>query len=133
MSLPPKDPDHWLYRFSPDEWLRAAEGELRLTREAASSQAGQRRAVAYARRAAGMALNAVLVIEPNDAWGRSYMDHLRAIAQDAQADEALRNACALLAGAPTSAPSLVRLGGGGDEGLAKAAADVVAWCAKRVG
>lgn len=131
MPLPPRDPDHWLYRLTPEEWLRAAAGELVQAASSLSAQA-QRRGVASARRAAGMALNAVLVVAPCEAWGRSYMDHLRALAADATTPAGLRRACAELLEAPLDGPKFVRIGGGADEGAAAAARVVLEWCAERV-
>jgi hypothetical protein len=128
MTIPPRDPEHWLYRFTPEEWLRAAVGEL----AAALEGPGQRKVVASARRAAGMALNAVLAGAPNEAWGRSYMDHLRALAADPLAPAALREACAALVQAPLDGPRLVALGGGADASAGGAARVVVEWCVERV-
>src|SRR5262245_57832093 len=58
-AMPERDPDHWLYRLDAGEWLRAAENELKRA-EAALTHKQQRAGVAGARRAAGMAWNAVL-------------------------------------------------------------------------
>jgi hypothetical protein len=132
MALPPKDPEHWLYRLSPDEWLRAARNELGASAEALQERA-QRKGVANARRAAGMALNAVLVVQPNEAWGRSYMDHLRAVAHDAAIDEHIRHAALQLLDAPLDGPRFIRIGGGGDDGLAAAALAIIEWCEGKVG
>lgn len=75
------DREHWLWRLDADAWLRAAEVELTA---GAANLASRRTAITHARRAAGMALNAVLVVTtaPGDElrWGRSYLDHLRAVA-----------------------------------------------------
>ena len=98
--------DHWLFRLDAAAWLRAAAVEL----AAGDAHLGSRRtAVTHARRAAGMALNAALCAHADatgdaDAaaarWGRSYVDHLRALAD--AADDADRLAplpprCAALA------------------------------------
>lgn len=79
--MPGLDPSHWLHRLSPDEWLRAAMNELGACRQAFDRHAS-RPALASARRAAGMAWNAVLALAPDgDArFGRTYVDHLRAMA-----------------------------------------------------
>jgi hypothetical protein len=72
--------EHWLRRLDAGAWLRAAEAELA---EGHTHVAMRRTAVTHARRAAGMAINAVLVnLAPGDElrWGRSYLDHLRALA-----------------------------------------------------
>jgi HEPN domain-containing protein len=87
-----RDPDHWLLRFSPDEWIRAALKELR--RAQAAYDAGNARAGgAGVKRAAGMALNAALIVEPNDAWGRTYVEHVEALAKDEGVPGAVREAC----------------------------------------
>jgi hypothetical protein len=109
--------EHWLRRLDEHGWIAAAQREL----DACESSALQRRAaVAHARRAAGMALNGVLIAwvrrEPELAvesiWGRSYVDHLRAVAAGATgplAGEASVLAQAVLA-TPIAAGSLVSLG-----------------------
>jgi HEPN domain-containing protein len=87
-----RDPEHWLRKLSPDEWVRAGLSDLRRAEEA--FQAGSSRAgLAGARRAAGMALNGALIVEPDEAWGRSYVDHLGALARDGRVPERVREAC----------------------------------------
>ncbi len=81
--------DHWLWRLDAAAWLRAAEAELSTGGVNLNSR---RASITHARRAAGMALNAVLValaVSPEQElrWGRSYVDHLRALAGS---DDALR-------------------------------------------
>jgi HEPN domain-containing protein len=100
--MPGRDPNHWLHRLDADEWLRAAEHELARAEEALLHKQ-QRPGVAGARRAAGMAWNAILVrLDEKEAerYGRSYMDHLRVIANDADESEALRAAAQALLTAP---------------------------------
>lgn len=84
------DAEHWLWRLDADGWIRAALTELE---SGADNVAVRRTAITHARRAAGMALNAVLVAwaraqgtaEASDAaesrWGRSYIDHLRLLGE----------------------------------------------------
>lgn len=122
---------HWLHRFTPDEWLRAGRHELALCLPALA-EGQQKRGVALARRAAGMALNGVLALEPDDAWGRSYMDHLRAVAHAAQVPEAVRKAAQQLVEAPLEGPRFVRIGGGADEGVGAAAAAIIEWSESKV-
>jgi HEPN domain-containing protein len=114
------DPAHWLYRLSPSEWLQAAENELR-TAERALGQRQQRAGVAGARRAAGMALNAVLAARSDEtSWGRSYMDHLQAVAADDGLPEPLRVSANHLLDAPL-VTNVVPIGlgkGGGETRLA---------------
>ena len=87
-----RDPNHWLLKFSPDEWIRAAMGELR--RAEAAYEAGNLRAGgAGVKRAAGMALNAALIVEPNEAWGRTYVEHVEALSRDEGVPVAVREAC----------------------------------------
>ena len=57
MAVDPRA-DHWLWRLDADAWLRAASTELAACEAHLDSR---RTAVTHARRAAGMALNAVLV------------------------------------------------------------------------
>lgn len=78
------DPRHWLHRLTADEWLRAGMRELSLARASLGSHL-QRTALAGLRRAAGMGWNAVLALdsEPDPTFGRTYADHLVALAGDA--------------------------------------------------
>lgn len=113
MPAPPaKDPTHWLYRFTVEEWLAAADHELRLCAEALGRRA-LRPGVTLARRAAGMAWNAVLIVQPHELEraGRSYMEHLTALAQDEAAPEDLRAAARELRDTAPAAPTLIKLGG----------------------
>ena len=89
--VPEKDKAHWLYRLDAGEWLAAAEGELGAARRAAIAKQ-HRAAVVQARRAAGMALNALLWAGPDEAYGRSYVEHLRALAADGTVRDDVRKA-----------------------------------------
>src|SRR3954447_10465897 len=108
--MPGSDPNHWLHRLSPEEWLQAAENELLRARKALAIKQ-QRMAVAGVRRAAGMAWNAVLSIAPDEAYGRSYMDHLKALQEDATVPPSIREAARQLVNAPLET-KLVQLGHG---------------------
>jgi hypothetical protein len=73
--------------------------------------------VTYARRAAGMAWNAVLAATPADArdaalarFGRSYMDHVAALAGAPDVPDAVRDAAQLLRDTPPAPPELITLG-----------------------
>lgn len=90
-----RDPNDWLRKLSPDEWIRAALGELSRAR-AAHARDASRAALTGCKRAAGMALNAALIVEPNGAWGRTYLEHLAAVAYDGRAPRAVREACAIV-------------------------------------
>ena len=121
-----RDADHWLFKLDPDEWLRSAMGELRRAEEAYAKKNG-RAGLAGARRAAGMALNGLLIVVPNDAWGRSYMDHLLALQVDAHAPERVRVAAKCLVETPLPGGELVALRTGrADTKVLEAARDVVA-------
>lgn len=102
----------WLYRLSAEQWLSAAANELQ-NAESAFRTKQQRAAVTHARRAGGMALNAVLRLlpEPDPRYGRSYMDHLHALAADETAESSLREAASRLLTMPMRL-ELVPLGPG---------------------
>lgn len=90
-----RDEGHWLFRLSADEWIQAALAELSRA-EAAYARGDGRAGLALCKRAAGMALNAALIVEPNDAWGRSYVDHVMALSKDESAPQAVRDGCKVL-------------------------------------
>jgi len=87
-----RDDSHWLFKLSPDEWIRAALSELRRAEEAYEGK-NARGGLAGAKRAAGMALNGALIVEPNATWGRSYVEHVSAVAIDAAVPPRVREAC----------------------------------------
>jgi HEPN domain-containing protein len=122
-----KDESHWLLKLSPDEWIRAAMGELRRA-EQAYAQKNTRAGLAGAKRAAGMALNGALIVEPDDAWGRSYVDHVTALARDDRVPARVREACKILGETPLpGAGKLVTLRtSSADERVLEAARDVIA-------
>jgi hypothetical protein len=123
-----KDASHWLFKLSPDEWIRAALGELKRA-EGAYAQKNGRAGLAGARRAAGMALNGALILEPNEAWGRSYVDHLLALARDPSelVPERIRAACKILNETPLPGGELVALRTtSGETQVLEAVRDVVA-------
>jgi hypothetical protein len=107
--MPGSDPEHWLHRLTAAEWLAAAETELQQAGEALARRAS-RPGVTHARRAAGMAWNAVLVGAPTDRFGRSYMDHVNALAEDGATPEPVRAAARRLRDTPPAPPVLVTLG-----------------------
>jgi hypothetical protein len=107
--MPGTDPTHWLHRFDGAEWLMAAETELRHCEEALARRA-TRPAVAHARRAAGMAWNAVLTVRPDPLSGRSYMDHVVALCTDETAPPEVRAAAQLLRETPAAPAPLITLG-----------------------
>jgi len=111
--MPGPDPAHWLHRLTADEWLAAAATEIDHCAETLARRAF-RPGVTHARRAAGMAWNAVLVTTPDERYGRSYMDHVVALAQtpddDASIPAAVRAAARLLRETPTAQPQLITIG-----------------------
>jgi hypothetical protein len=128
---PPADPaTHWLHRLTPDQWLAAADTELCHGEQALARRAA-RPGVTHARRAAGMALNAVLALAEDARFGRSYMDHLVALASDDRAPEAVRDAAQRLRATPPSAPTLITLGKP-DLSALDPARRIVAYAAERV-
>src|SRR5262249_47402889 len=68
-----------------------------------------RAGLAGARRAAGMALNGALILEPNDAWGRTYVDHLMALSKNEAEVPRVREACKILLETPLPGGELVAL------------------------
>jgi HEPN domain-containing protein len=119
-------PADWLCRASPREWMKEAMQELR---EAEKSLAKRDQKTGYTqlRRAAGKALNAALSYEPQDAWGRSYMDHVRALAEDASVPEQVRASATKLVHASPNDVKLIMLKPERHyETLVEAAKDVVA-------
>jgi hypothetical protein len=123
-----KDPQHWLYRFTPREWIQAALAELGRA-EVAFENKDRKGALACCRRAAGMAINGALAAADatDERYGRSYMDHLIALANDERAPQAVRDAAKLLVDTPLPGSTVVMLRTAGtDERLVDAARDVMA-------
>ena len=111
--MPGSDPDHWLNRLDAGEWLAAAATELAHCGEKLSRRA-VRPGITHARRAAGMAWNAVLVTTPDDRYGRSYMEHVIALAEAPDDDPSIpapvRAAARLLRDTPPVPPQLITIG-----------------------
>jgi HEPN domain-containing protein len=111
--MPGSDPGHWLRRLDAAEWLDAAETELAHAREKLLNRA-LRAGITHARRAAGMAWNAVLVTAPDERYGRSYMDHVVALATTADDDASIpaqvRAAARQLRDTPAQATGLITIG-----------------------
>lgn len=87
----------------PDQWMKRAAGELEGARTAwAEGNAGKGRVCA--RRASGMALKAWLASDPRPDgpdYGRSFMHHLAALADDPRVEVAVREAAWRLSARPT--------------------------------
>jgi HEPN domain-containing protein len=107
--MPGADPAHWLYRLTADEWLAAAATEIAHA-EAALTRRAPRPGVTHARRAAGMAWNAVLTRHPDESAGRSYMEHVVALSNNASVPDQIRAAAQRLRETPARQPELVTLG-----------------------
>jgi hypothetical protein len=115
--LPGVDPTHWLFRLTPAEWLAVADTELAHAREALARRAF-RPGVTHARRAAGMAWNAIMALVPEpplaesmiERFGRSYMDHIAALAKAADVEPAICEAAQFLRDTPPAPPELIALG-----------------------
>jgi len=107
--VPGPDPAHWLHRLTAEEWLAAAATEIGHA-EAALTRRAARPGVTHARRAAGMAWNAVLTAFPDERAGRSYMEHVVALAGDATLPDEVRAAAQGLRDTAAAPPELVTLG-----------------------
>lgn len=107
--MPGSDPAHWLHRLTAAEWLAAAETELTHA-EAALARRAARPGVTHARRAAGMAWNAVLIAKPDDRAGRSYMEHVVALSENTALPPEIRQAAQRLRDTPAMPPTLITLG-----------------------
>jgi HEPN domain-containing protein len=121
-----RDKTHWLLRFSPDEWISAALGELARA-EKAWSTGDARAGIVGVKRAAGMALNGALIVEPDEAWGRTYLEHIEALSKDARVPEAVRTACRVVLDARPPGGEVVSLRTPrSHEHVVEAARDVIA-------
>jgi HEPN domain-containing protein len=107
--MPGPDPAHWLHRLTAEEWLAAAATEISHA-EAALARRSARPGVTHARRAAGMAWNAVLTVHPDERAGRSYMEHVVALSGDLTLPDEIRGAAQRLRDTPAAPPELVKLG-----------------------
>ena len=120
----------WLLRLSPEEWLAAATNELGHCKDALERRS-HRTGVTHARRAAGMALNALLRVRWKANWGRSYMDHIVALAQDPREPQDVRDDAQTLVDTKPIPPELVSLGKA-DMRVLQAAANITAWVRSRI-
>jgi hypothetical protein len=128
--MPGPDPAHWLHRLTADEWLAAAATEIDQCAETLARRAF-RPGVTHARRAAGMAWNAVLVLAEDPTFGRSYMEHVLALAQDSGSPDEVRAAAELLRDTPPLPPELITLGKP-DLRVLEAARTIAGYAATRV-
>ncbi|MDX2024152.1 MAG: hypothetical protein SF187_28180 [Deltaproteobacteria bacterium] len=120
----------WLLRLSAEDWLAAATNELSHCKDALERRS-HRTGVTHARRAAGMALNALLRVRFKAEWGRSYMDHIVALAQDEREPESVRADAQTLVDTKPMPPELVALGKPDMRSL-HAAANITTWAKTRI-
>ena len=107
-SSPEGNGPAWLTRLPPEAWIRQGLGELERA-EARLRTHDRTAGVLGLRRAAGMALNGALRVVWRE-WGRTYIDHLAAIAIDPGVPPAVREAAQLLNGIDLAKqPGVVRL------------------------
>ncbi|MCC6645979.1 MAG: hypothetical protein IT374_10460 [Polyangiaceae bacterium] len=125
-------PPDWLSRRSPRGWIDASLAELSRARSAFAS--GDARAGTVAtKRAAGMALNAVLILFPDERWGRTYVEHVVAAAADAALPAEVRLAAGVVAGAtPPGGPLVALRSRASDERTLEAARTVMAFALRVV-
>jgi len=99
---------HWLTRMSAQDWIRR--GLTELARAEQKLKDHDRTAGALGlRRAAGMALNGALSVAWRP-WGRTYIAHLLALANDAEVPAAVRDAAKRLNEIQLEkSPNLIRL------------------------
>jgi hypothetical protein len=74
-----------------------------------------------------MGLNAALIVEPDESWGRTYVEHLQGLARDARVPEAVREASrAVLDAHPPGGDVISLRTPRGHKHVVEAARDVVA-------
>ena len=116
----------WLMRFSAQGWIERSLQELSLAQQAVANRSPSAAAAAL-KRAAGMALNGALRVVPREDWGRSYVEHLQALASDAAVPLVVADAArALLALAPQPGSIVLLRSPAQDERLLEAARTVMA-------
>ena len=114
----------WLTRMDAMAWVRAGLAEV----SKAQGQSDPRAVIAACKRAAGMGLNGYLVVDFRESWGRSYVEHLRAAAEDEAVPEAVRVLCKRIVEAEPPGHALVQLRSKGrEDALVDATKDVLAW------
>lgn len=120
------DSTAWLSRYSAEGWIERSLSELALA-EQAFAERQPTAAAAALKRAAGMALNGALCVVPRNDWGRSYVDHLRAIAADNTLPQAVSAAAeAILQFAPQPGTFVLLRTPAKDERLLEATRTVMA-------
>ncbi len=121
-----KRDDTWLTRYSAQGWIERSLQELALARQSFAER-NSAAAAAALKRAAGMALNGALRVVPREEWGRSYVQHLQALAQDESVPLAVADSArALLEFAPQPGNVVLLRSPAHDERLLEAARTVMA-------
>jgi len=92
---PTDDPKAWLKRYSAAGWIERSLRELAVA-ETAFKDRQPTAAAAAMKRAAGMALNGALCVVPREEWGRSYVDHLKALLEDPAVPKAVSEAARII-------------------------------------
>lgn len=114
----------WLTRLDGRGWVHAGLAEV----SKAADSRDPRAIVAGCKRAAGMALNGYLLVAYDPAWGRSYVEHLRAAALDPRLPEAVRSRAKLIVEAKPPQAVLVQLRTRREtDDLLEATKDLIAW------
>jgi len=125
---PALDPEAWLLRHGAEDWIRMSLRELERASGAFAAHNAPAAAAAL-KRAAGMALNGALVVARRPEWGRSYVDHLRALREDPQAPREVQQAAeAILGFAPAPGSPVMLRTTAREQQLLEAARIVMAHC-----
>jgi HEPN domain-containing protein len=107
-EVEPVEAPEWLARLTPEAWIRQGLAELSRAQQLLAAR-DRGAALLSLRRAAGMALNGALRVRWKE-WGRTYVEHVRAVAVDGDAPEAVRAAARLLTSVELPRePNVVRL------------------------
>jgi hypothetical protein len=91
----PPDSKAWLGQYSAQGWIERSLKELAVAQQAFEERQPPAAAAAM-KRAAGMALNGALCVVSRDDWGRSYVDHLQALAADGSLPRAISEAASAI-------------------------------------
>ncbi len=94
-SSEPSDSKAWLSQYSAQGWIERSLKELALAQQSFEERQPPAAAAAL-KRAAGMALNGALCVVPRDDWGRSYVEHVRALAADGSLPRAISEAASAI-------------------------------------
>ncbi len=120
------DPKTWLSRYSAQGWIKRSLKELALAEQAFTEHQPSTAAAAM-KRAAGMALNGALCVVPRDDWGRSYVDHLKAIVADGSVPKVVAEAAeAILHFTPQPGPLVLLRSPRQDDQLLEATRTIMA-------